>query len=256
MYKFGLKLWSTNKNYVKPALELYEKNIYDYIELFSVTNSYDAYIDYWKNLEIPFIIHAPHSAVGLNLAKKKMFKQNMSLAQEAQKYADSLNAKYIIFHPGIEGNINNVIFHLKEINDSRVLIENMPFYTIDGRPVCIGFSPDEIKEVLKQSNVNFCFDLAHAIHAANGKNLDKLNYLKEFSNLKPKVCHISDGYFDGILDTHKNLGQGTFDFEEIVKFIPNDILLSIETKKNFNDSLRDFERDILFLRKMGLDERK
>lgn len=252
MYKLGLKLWSTNKNYIKSALELYEKKLFDYIELFSVPDSYDEYIHYWKNLDIPFIIHAPHSAVGLNFAKKEMHNKNIELAKQAQKYADSLNAKYIIFHPGVEGNINNVIFHLKEINDSRALIENMPFYTIDGRPVCIGYSPEEIKRVLQETKVNFCFDLAHAIHAANGKNLDKFNYLKEFSNLNPKICHISDGSFDGILDAHKNLGQGTFDFEKIVKFIPNDILLSIETKKNFTDSLCDFEQDILFLSKKGI----
>ena len=37
--KIGLKLWSLNENYIKPARELFKEKIYDYIELYAVPSS-------------------------------------------------------------------------------------------------------------------------------------------------------------------------------------------------------------------------
>ena len=47
MKRYGLKLWSINKNYINAAKSLYEKNIYDYIELYAVPNSFDEYAALW-----------------------------------------------------------------------------------------------------------------------------------------------------------------------------------------------------------------
>ena len=58
--KLGLKIWSRNGNYVQPAVDLYEKGMFDYIELFAVPGS-ASYIEKWENLDIPFVLHAPHS---------------------------------------------------------------------------------------------------------------------------------------------------------------------------------------------------
>ena len=56
MYKFGLKLWSINKNYIDTAKKLYDENIYDYIELYAIPSSFDEYAHIWKSLNIPYII--------------------------------------------------------------------------------------------------------------------------------------------------------------------------------------------------------
>ena len=67
--KLGLKLWSINTDfYLKEAVKLYEKGIYDYIELYVVPESLDT-LSEWKKLKIPFIIHHSHFAQGFNLAK-------------------------------------------------------------------------------------------------------------------------------------------------------------------------------------------
>ncbi len=247
MYKLGLKLWSTNKNYIKPALELYEKKIYDYIELFVVPNSYDEYIRIWKNAEIPFIIHAPHSSVGLNLAKKNMFTENMRLASQAQRFADDLNAKFIIFHPGIDGDIKETVSQLNQINDSRILIENKPYYTIDKKLVCNGYSPEDIKFVIDNVGIGFCFDIGHAIYSANAQGIDWYSYLKQFNNLKPKMYHLTDGNINGVIDEHEHLGVGSFDLERTIDLFSKNSYITIETKKSNNSSLNDFEKDIKFL---------
>ena len=76
MFKIGLKLWSTNKNYVDEARRLYDAGVFDYIELFSVPDSYSEFINTWKSLDIPYVIHGPHYTTGLNFADKKCFEKN------------------------------------------------------------------------------------------------------------------------------------------------------------------------------------
>ncbi len=255
MYKIGLKLWSTNKNYIEQALLLYEKKVYDYIELFVVPDSYNEYISLWKNLDIPFIIHAPHSFVGLNMAKKELLKNNLRLANQAQRFADYLDAKFIIFHPGIDGDIKQTVYQLNKINDQRILIENKPYYTIDKKLICNGYSPEDIEFIIKNTSVanmsiGFCFDIGHAIYSANAQGLDRYDYLLRFNKFKPKIYHLTDGDINGVIDQHEHLGLGSFDFEKIVDLFTKNTYITVETKKNYQDSLSDFEKDILFLKKM------
>ena len=98
MYKFGLKLWSVNENYIDTAKKLYDENIYDYIELYAIPSSFDEYAELWKSLNIPYIIHAPHFMHGIDFSCEEKLNDNIKLAYEALKYADYLNADKIIFH--------------------------------------------------------------------------------------------------------------------------------------------------------------
>ena len=250
MYKFGLKLWSTNKQYIKPALELFEKGIFSYIELFSVPNSFKECINLWKPLNIPFVIHAPHTHVGLNLAKKDQFKKNILLAQEAQCYADALNTDTIIFHPGVNGDIQETIRQLNIIDDNRILIENKPYYTINNNRICNGHSPKEIESILQSTNVGFCLDLGHAIYSANAKKIDGISYIKSFMQLSPIMFHLTDGNYYGTYDDHAHFGTGSFDLKKILKMLPKQNLITIETVKDNIDNLSDFAKDIRFLKKL------
>ncbi|MFH1644461.1 MAG: TIM barrel protein, partial [bacterium] len=203
-----------------------------------------------KNLEIPFIIHAAHSAKGLNLAKKEFLNNNLKLAQEAFKFADDLKAETVIFHPGIEGDIKETVRQLKKIKDPRIIVENKPYYGIYDNVICNGNSPEEIKFVIDETGIGFCLDLGHAIYSANAQKIDPFFYIEEFLKLKPKMFHISDGDMNGVYDEHKNIGKGSFDLRQILNLIPNDSMISVETNKNYEDSLKDFEQDIANLKKI------
>ena len=73
MHKLGLKLWSTNtESYLREAQRLYSLGIYDYIELYVVPNTLDT-LENWKKLNIPYVLHAPHFAHGVNLANSEKF---------------------------------------------------------------------------------------------------------------------------------------------------------------------------------------
>ena len=254
MYKLGLKLWSTNNNYIQESIKLYDSKIYDYIELFIVPESYKSYSSIWQNLNIPFIIHAPHYAFGLNLAKKEIEKINLRLARETIKFSNDLNSKTIIFHPGMEGNIIETIRQLKFINNPQIIIENKPYYALpkfgNGKLICNGYSPNDIEKIIGETGLGFCFDIGHAICAANAQKINPLKYIEQFLKLNPKMYHISDGNFDGVHDEHKNLGCGTFPLKKLLDFLSKDSIISIETEKSSKENLEDFENDVIYLKNL------
>jgi sugar phosphate isomerase/epimerase len=256
MYKFGLKLWSTNKNYIDSVIKLYELGLYSYIELFAVPNSYKNFIKLWQNLKIPYVIHAAHSMTGLNLAKREFFQNNILLAKEAFDFVESLNSQFVIFHPGINGDIKETCYQLnklinkKIIDINKILVENKPYYGIQDNIICVGSRPEEIEFIIKNTGVGFCFDIAHAIHSANAHKENIFEFIDQFNQFDPKMYHISDGDFSGVLDEHKNIGDGNFDFKKILNLLSKDSFVTIETKKNFQDNLSDFEQDIRKLRNL------
>ena len=247
MYKFGLKLWSTNNNYVKEAVRLFEQGVYQYIELYAARHTFEASVHVWKKLHIPFVIHAPHSYGGLNFAEKQSRKENELLFDETRQFADTLKADIIIVHPGIVGDIGEAIHQLKEINDSRIVIENKPYYTLKGE-ICNGSSHDEVKFILDQTGAGFCLDIGHAICAANSRGKDPLDYVRQFFQLSPKIHHLSDGDYHGTKDEHRHLGKGNFNLRDLLALIPRDSLVTLETEKDFADNLEDFKGDVAVIR--------
>lgn len=252
MYKIGLKLWSTNKNYVNEARRLYDSGMFDYIELFSVPNTYSEFIDIWKALKIPYVIHGPHYTAGLNFADKNCFEKNVQLAAQAQKFADALDAEIIIFHPGVAGDIQQTIFQLNKIKDSRIVIENKPYFGFSGSVICNGSSPEEINKILEETGVGFCLDIAHAICAANAHKINQYEYVKEFIKLKPKIFHISGNDILNVYDEHRHLYDGNYDLQKMTKLLPESFRLTLETPKDFKDSLKDFESDLAYFKKYYL----
>ena len=71
MHKLGLKLWNINTDYYyEEARRLYNMGIFDYIELYIVPGHIDI-INKWKELDIPYDIHSPHSLHNINLSISK-----------------------------------------------------------------------------------------------------------------------------------------------------------------------------------------
>ena len=245
--KLGLKLWSTNRSYIREAISLFEEGTYQYIELYVVPETYREFIMYWKKLRIPYIIHAPHSSHGLDLSDRSKLNTNCTLVEEALRYADNLKANNIILHPGINGTIDENINQLNVIRDKRIIIENMPYFTMDKLGFCNGNSPYEIQSIIESCNIGFCFDIGHSIYAANALNVDSMEYIDTFIKLNPKMYHLSDGDQKGIADRHMNLLEGTFNLPKILDKIYSESFVTMETPKKSNNSLNDFIKDTSIL---------
>jgi len=252
MVNLGLKLFSINENYIQESLKLYKKGYYQFIELYVVPNSFEGCIDFCRKLTMPVIIHAPHFRHGVNLADKNNLENNMKFSREALKFADELNAQFVIFHPGVAGNIEETVNQLNIINDSRILIENKPYYTVlgDGN-ICNGYSPEEISFVLKNTGVGFCLDFGHCFCAANALEIEPFSYLQKFLELNPQMFHLVDNDFSNTIDKHLHLGEGNFDIKKILDYLPESAKITLETTKNSKENLDDFVKDVDFIRKLG-----
>ena len=255
MYKLGLKLWSTNTdNYLQEALRLYNKGIYNYIELYIVPNTLNT-LDKWNKLKIPFIIHCPHFAHGFNLAKKEKMKSNQKIYKEVKEFADRLNARYIIFHGGIDGNIEETAQQLSNLEEPRALIENKPYRALPNKmngEFCRGYSPGEISYVKEVSKCGFCLDIGHAICSANSQKIEPYAYVECFLKLKPDMFHLTDNTDISFeFDSHPHLGTGELDLNKIKKILPVDATITLETTKDTKDKLDDFINDTKVIRNIA-----
>ena len=251
MYKIGLKLWSINTDYYyDEAKGLYEEGVFDYIELYVVPDSLDR-IAKWKNIGIPISLHAPHFAHNVNLADAEKFDYNKAIYEEVEVYRQSLNAMFTVVHGGMNGCVTETIRQLNIIKPKNFLIENKPYKVPlpDGNfRYCRGFSIEEIARIVTETNCGFCLDIGHAICSANSQKIPPYEYLKNFYDLKPLSCHLSDNFIDSELDGHLNIGKGNYDMSRILKIIYNIKCLALETKKNSKFDLNDFKEDVKYIK--------
>ena len=244
MLSFGLKLWSNNDHYVNEAIRLFEKGIYQYIELYMLPGTQKKMVEMWKELAIPYVVHAPHFQAGLNLAKREQKEANFKLIDETRWFADELSAGNIIVHPGIAGNIEETAKQIKEINEPRLIVENKPYYAIIDDLICNGTTSEEIEFVMKEAGIGFCLDIGHAFCAARGLKKEPMEFLNGFLRLKPEMFHLTDGDYESVYDRHDHIGKGNYDIKKIVNLIPQGKRVTLETEKDSKENLADFEEDI------------
>jgi len=252
MLNLGLKLWSTNINYLPAAQSLYKQNIFSYIELLVKPGSNDA-VSAWQNAGIPFALHAPHSLAGMNPAQRQARTANRKAIHDLNEFTLALHPRYVVFHGGLNGDINETIDQLNEFKETfpasfkNALIENKPDVGINGEK-CIGSSAETIQHIMMSTGMGFCLDFGHAMcHAAFLKE-DPGKIIAEFLALCPKTFHLSDGWRSSTKDTHLHLGKGDFPLREILSRITENANLLIETEKGTSDDLQDYIEDATFVK--------
>ena len=244
MINLGLKLGSKDTQYTDDILRYYAEGVFQYIELFAISDTFDDSVSYWKQFNIPFGVHAPHSAAGLNLVCRENREINKSKIEESIKFADSLKANYIIFHSGVNGTCEEVVTQLKPFVDSRFLIENKPIKGLDGS-TCVGATISELDSIISELNSGFCLDFGHAICAARTQGFEPLEYIKILKEkFNPRVYHLTDGDYESELDSHLHYGKGSFPLKDLLKFIPDNKMVTNEAKW---DDLKEFFLDKKFI---------
>ena len=187
-----------------------------------MVDTFDETISYWKQFNIPFGIHAPHSMAGLNLANASARNLNKKKIAESIKFADELKAKYIIFHSGTNGMPGEVVNQLKPFADERFLIENKPILGIGGIK-CVGSVYGDLKLIIDGigRGTGFCLDFGHAICAANTLKKEPMSFIKELCKLDPRIFHLTDGDYKSELDSHLHYGKGSFPLRELLEVVPD-----------------------------------
>lgn len=245
--RIGLKLHSSN---CEPALINSVKRKLDYIELFVVPGTIQNIVQ-WSEVDIPFFLHAPHSYANLNLSISSQKQINVALIAETEKYRLSLQPIRIVFHPGINGSIDETISQIKYFKNiypelfKTALIENKPKMGLRGE-ICVGSSPSEIERIMRATDIGFCLDLGHAIYYSAWAKMDYNSVLGEFLKLDPFLFHLSDGMVSSITDMHLNYGHGNFDLHGIIRKLPQGTYVTIETGHKADPDI--IGRDIDFLK--------
>lgn len=247
MYQLGLKVGSINTQYTEEILEYYDKGIFRYIELFVPIGGYKDTIDYWKQFHIPFGIHAPHTAAGMNLANPADYAANKAKIEETIRFADSLDASYIIFHSGTNGKIEETVRQLSPYADDRFLLENKPVKGFGGNYICVGTDYKQLKAMTDALHCGFCLDFGHAICAANTLKKNPIEFIAELKELNPRVYHMTDGDYKSEIDSHYHYGKGTFPLRELLDFVPEEGKITNEAKRDNMASLQEFYLDSIAL---------
>jgi len=221
------------------------KNFEDKVDFFEIMAIETVNYDFLKGFNLPMVIHSQHGCFGVNIADKTKHQKNLNSINFARKIADQTKAKKIILHPGELDNENcskeTAIEFIKNIKDKRIIIENVHPEESYSR---LGTTPEEIKEILKETKKGFCFDINHAISTAIALKKDYLSMIKEFVKLKPIHYHlggqiIKDGSLPFEKRDHLALAESDFDLKEVLKLVPKDAEITLETTTGIKKTLDD-----------------
>ncbi len=253
-FKVGLKLHSANTALIPQASKL-RGSFLDFVEVYVVPGSYKNTIACWKDFDVSYAIHAPHSFHGMNLARTNKEDTNLKHFSEAQRFADDLGSEIIIVHGGSNGSIEETIRQLERFGDDRIVLENKPKVGLLDEE-CIGWSPDEFKRVMKSGILlsGMALDFVHAACAALSLGIDEMGMIKDFIEFAPRIFHFADGDSSSEKDAHLNLGKGDLDIAGFLSVIPDGALVTIETPRADTNGLGDFTSDIRFLQQMLSEE--
>ena len=260
MRRFGLKLWSKdfikNIDFVNDAERAIKNGLFGYLELYALPFVFDEIKDDVKSRfsGIDVVIHAPHAMQDLDISNVEEFTNNQKRLEASQKFADLLDAKMIILHPGLyrgKKYLDESIKQFKAFNDSRLTVENLPGFCSISKRELHGILPSEIKRFICECNALFCLDFSHAICGANTYGVNVFEFLSEFTKLKPSMYHLCDGDINSDVDNHLHFGQGNYDLKRLVnEFTTNDAIITMETGSGIPSSVDPWLQDIKYIQEV------
>lgn len=233
--QFGLKLWSTNTQLLEPAAALIKRGRFQYIELSIIPGTESAP---FQSYDLPYCIHITTDLHGVNIASRGSQVESKKQIAECIGWADRLNARHLIMHPGV-GELEEALRYLGDLNDDRILIENMPRSGIHNEEL-VGYSPSQIQQLMG-GKFGFCLDLNHTVKAAFSLKVPYLSLIREFLELHPVMFHISDGQSTNGIDEHLPIGAGDYDMLALLRCVRDagELPITLETPRADLSSLSE-----------------
>lgn len=243
MTYLGLKLFASNTHLVSDAQQLLEEGVFSHIELYVPPCTYVNNIHRWQECACEYVIHAPHWGHGINFSDPELVKSNRVYMEDAQRFADSLRAQYIIVHGGFGSTIEEVVRQLSALQEPRLAIENVPCHGCDGQKTTVN-TPEHVAMLLREGAVQHSvLDVGHAIYAANALSVAWETLVEAYVELHPQLFHLSDGDIHASADVHKSIGVGTFDLKKILRYLPHHARITLETPRLDAYSLTEAKED-------------
>ena len=176
-----------------------------------------------ENYDMTFSIHAPICDINIASLNERVRETSVTEILNMVEYAVNMGMRTVTFHPGLYSlavpdmedraifNAKRSIRTLDRISEEYgviLAVENMP-----SMPFMLGHTALEMSELVEGTNMPICFDIGHA--NTTGQIDDIIDSLGDrFVNI-----HIHDN--DGTSDQHSTIGEGTIDFEHVLKKLGN-----------------------------------
>jgi sugar phosphate isomerase/epimerase len=203
-----------------------------------------------KSRGIEYTVHAPFADINIASPSKPILTASLKRLKESMAYANALDAKLWVFHPGNRTGIS--MFYPREdwkqnIQGIRALHETAEEYglniALENLPEKYGFlmkQPEDFAKFYKVSGLNdvsIVLDVGHA-------NLEGQTeaFLRK---LPDKIVHIHVSDNMGENDQHLGIGYGKINwqrFAEILREIAYDKTVMIESVEHVEESLQKLRR--------------
>lgn len=207
--------------------ELIKQGLFQGIEIFYPYDKTEEQQEIYKqnvlNLmkyDIEVVLHLPHGFRS-DLLDESEYDVILQRFKDAIDFADEFNVKKLTLHLGSYNNpslgrkyfVNKCIETVKVLADycypMNLMIENMPGHNE------LGYSPDEIIEIIEKSNrsnVKFIYDFGHA-------NVSEYSIEEYIEKLGKYLMHLHISDNNGLSDQHKPIGDGNIDYKKIFKLL-------------------------------------
>jgi len=202
-----------------------------------------------KSNNIHYSLHAPFADINIASPSKIMLKASMKRLKQSMAYANQLDARIWVFHPGAKTGIGQFypgadwkqnIESIQELYESaeeygvNIVLENLPakYYFFMSKP-------EEFVRFYKETNlpIGIVMDLGHA-------NLE--GHIEGFFNLlADKIIHIHASDNDGSDDQHLGIGYGKIDYTwvaEMLKKTGYDKSVIIESITNVSETITKLKK--------------
>lgn len=259
MFRYGLKIWSVNKEWFNEALALFQKGIIDFVEIYLVPDSCaESDFDAFKQNKVPVFIHAPHTTH--NFEVFNLNEKDLAIwGEQVLALADYLGSQFIIAHSGVGESKEIFQAQAAKIKDPRILMENMPrigFTDVkESGVILFGYSKGQL-EFIKRCGFEICLDVGHAFSSAQAQKKEPKQFTRDLIKaLQPIYFHICGiGNTQGVGDKHLDLWQSDFDLKWLKEFLADlsqtkDIYLAFETPKTGN-GLENDVKNIEYFKKL------
>jgi len=198
-----------------------------------------------KTYNLEYSIHGPFADINIASPSKTMLDASMKRLKQSMAYANALDAKLWVFHPGAKTGIGQFypngdwkqnIKSIQELSKTaeeyglNIALENLPakYYFFMSKA-------EDFTRFYRETNlpVGIVMDLGHA-------NLE--GQIEPFFNmLADKITHIHASDNDGVEDQHLGVGQGKIDyawFAETINKMSYDKSIIIESITNITQSIQ------------------
>ena len=198
-----------------------------------------------KSYGLEYTLHAPFADINIASPSKPILNTSLKRLKQSMAFANALNAKLWVFHPGIQTGISafypgrdwkqniqsiRLLCKTAEEYDVKIALENVP----EPYPFTMKSVTDFAKFYQETSlNIDLVLDVGHA---NINKQLDL--FLTTFAG---KIAHIHASDNMGEIDQHLGIGYGKINWQQLAKTLKEvayDKTVIVESVEHVEESLQ------------------